>query len=90
MKNKQFEQFRNEVKQFLGDGLVGEIGPDQGQFAFATSEPDLGPDVRAKSLDGILEIKAKYPQLSRCAVMPFAVSGRTIYCIAGLNRLPQD
>ena len=89
MENKQFEMFKADVRRLLGDRLVGEAGPDRGQFAFATSEPDLGPLRRARSLDAIEAAKAKYPQLARCAVAPFAVSGLTVYCVAGADRLPE-
>ena len=83
---EQFDRFRENVRKILGESLVGEIGPTHGQFGFATTEPDLGPARRAKSLDAIEAARAKYPQLARCPVAPFAVDGRTVYCMAGLDR----
>jgi len=84
MKAKQFEEFKQDVKKLLGDSFVGEVGPDRGQFAFCTSEPDQGEQVKAKSIDAIMEAKAKYPELARCPVMPFGVKGRIIYVIANV------
>ena len=86
MRAEQFEQFKADVRKILGDSLVGEVGPDKGQFAFCTSEPDQGENVKAKSIDAIMEAKVKYPDLARWPVMPFGVKGRIIYVIAGLRR----
>ena len=84
MKTKQFEQFKQDVKKLLGDSLVGEVGPSQGQYAFCTSEPDLGENVQAKSIQAIIRAQSKYSDLDRCSIMPFGVSGRTTYVIAGI------
>ena len=84
MKAKQFEEFKQDVRKLLGDSFVGEVGPDRGQFAFCTSEPDQGEHAKAKSIDAIMEAKAKYPELDRCPVMPFGVKGRIIYVIANV------
>ena len=84
MKTQQFEQFKQDVRKLLGDSLVGEVGPSQGQFAFCTSEPGLSEDVPAKSIDAIDQAKRKYSELRRCPVMPFSVKGRTIYVIANV------
>ena len=84
MKTKQFEQFKQDVRKLLDDSFVGEVGPSQGQYAFCTSEPDQGEYVKAKSIDAIMEAKAKYPELARCPVMPFGVKGRIIYVIANV------
>lgn len=83
-KQEQFEEFRKDVKRLLGDAFVGEVGPDRGQFAFCTSEPDRGETAKAEHIDAILQAKDKYGALARCAVMPFGVSGRIIYVVAGL------
>lgn len=84
MKTKQFNEFKKDVRKILGKSLVGEIGPERGQYAFCTSEPDLGENVQAKSVQAIVHAKEAYPELARCPVMPFGVSGRTIYVIAGV------
>lgn len=84
MKTTQFNEFKKDVRKILGDSLAGEVGPAHGQYAFCSSEPDQGEQVKAKSIDAIMEAKAKYPELAMCPVMPFGVSGRTTYVIAGI------
>ena len=61
-----------------------EVGPAHGQYAFCTSEPDLGENVQAKSIQAIIRAQSKYSALDRCSIMPFGVSGRTTYVIAGI------
>ena len=84
MKTKQFNEFKKDVRKILGKSLVGEVGPAHGQYAFCTSEPDLGENVQAKSIQAIIQAQSKYSALDRCAIMPFGVSGRTTYVIAGI------
>lgn len=84
MKNTQFNEFKEDVRKILGKLLVGEVGPAHGQYAFCTSEPDLGENVQAKSIQAIIQAQNKYSALDRCAIMPFGVSGRTTYVIAGI------
>lgn len=84
MKTKQFDEFKKDVRKILGKSLVGEVGPADGQYAFCTSEPDLGENVRAKSIKAIIQAQSKYSTLDRCSIMPFGISGHTTYVIAGI------
>lgn len=89
MKAEQFEKFKQDVREILGPSLVGEVGPDNGQYAFCTSEPAVPEGGKAASIDAILKAKEAYPELARCPVMPFSVAGeaaspRTIYVVAGV------
>ena len=80
----QFELFKHNVQELMGDDFVGTVGPDRGQFGFACNEPACDPRDKARYIDQILEAKSKYPALARCPVMPFEVSGKTVYAIAGI------
>lgn len=84
MKTKQFDEFKKDVRKILGKSLVGEIGPTHGQYAFCTSEPDLGENVQAKSIQAIIQARSKYDTLDRCSIMPFGISDRTTYVITGI------
>jgi len=84
MKATQFNEFKKDVRKILGKSLVGEVGPAHGQYAFCTSEPDLGENVQAKSIQAIIQAQNKYSDLGRCSIIPFGVYGRTTYVIAGV------
>ena len=80
----QFELFKLDVQEIMGDDFVGTVGPGHGQLGFACNELACSPDGKARYIDRILKAKGKYPALARCPVMPFDVSGRTVYVIAGI------
>lgn len=85
-----FFQFVKDCEKALGPALVGKIGPMDGQFAFATNDPDEGEDKPAPHLPAIEAALDAYPSLSRLRVMPFPVKGKLVYVVAGLSRIGFD
>ena len=85
--SKNLEEFIEDIKQQLGAELVGVIdkSKEEGQIGFATTEPDQGEDVLGKYNDTFEKAIAKHG-LERCRFMPFPVSGRLVYTVAGLKR----
>ena len=85
--SKNLEEFIEDIKQQLGAELVGVIdkAKEDGQIGFATTEPDQGENVPAKYNELFVKAIAKHG-LERCVHMPFPVSGRLVYTVAGLKR----
>ena len=85
--SKNLEEFIEDIKQQLGAELVGVIdkAKEDGQIGFATTEPDQGENVPGKYNELFEKAIAKHG-LERCVHMPFPVSGRLVYTVAGLKR----
>lgn len=89
MTKQNFDKAVEELKKELGEHLVGTIDTaveSDGQFGFATDEPDAGPDARGKWCDTFDKVLAKH-KLDRLVYMPFPVQGKLVYVIAGMGRL---
>ena len=84
---KNLEEFIEDIKKQLGAECIDVIdrAKDEGQVAFATTEPDKGEDTPGKSNEIFREAMRKHG-LEGCAFMPFPVSGRLIYVVSGLKR----
>ena len=85
--SKIIEEFVNDIKEQLGAECVGVIdrSRQEGQIGFATTEPDQGENVPGKYNELFEKTIAKHG-LERCVHMPFPVSGRLVYTVAGLKR----
>ena len=85
--NGKIEEFVKDVKEQLGAACVGVIdkSKEEGQIGFATTEPDQGENVPGKYNELFEKTIAKHG-LERCVHMPFPVSGRLVYTVAGLKR----
>ena len=85
--NGKIEEFVKDIKEQLGAVCVGVIdkSKEEGQIGFATTEPDQGEDVPGKYNETFEKAIAKHG-LERCRFMPFPVSGRLVYTVAGLKR----
>lgn len=92
MTKKKLDEAVAEIKEKLGDHLVGVITTaveSDGQIGFAVDEDDEGPDVRGKWLDMFESVLSAHG-VSRCRTMPFPVSGKLVYVIAGLKSLKDE
>ena len=85
--NGKLEEFVNDIKEQLGAECVGVIdkAKEEGQIGFATTEPDKGENVPGK-FNEMFEATIRKHGLEHCRFMPFAVSGRLVYTVAGLKR----
>ena len=87
VKKSEFDKFVEEVKKGMGGDFVDTIDAvaKDGQFAFATNEPDQGEDVRGKWLDLVEKKLEKYGWWPKIVCMPFPIKGRLVYVLAGLR-----
>ena len=85
--SKKIEEFVNDIKEQLGAECVGVIdrSRQEGQIGFATTELDQGENVPGRYNEMFEKTIAKHG-LERCVHMPFPVSGRLVYTVAGLKR----
>ena len=85
--SKKIEEFVNDIKEQLGAECVGVIdrSRQEGQIGFATTELDQGENVPGRYNEMFEKTIAKHG-LEHCPFMPFAVSGRLVYTVAGLRR----
>ena len=85
--NGKIEEFVKDIKEQLGAACVGVIdkSKEEGQIGFATTEPDQGENVPGKYNELFEKAIAKHG-LEHCVHMPFPVSGRLVYTVAGLKR----
>lgn len=92
MTRKKFDEAVAELKEKLGEHLVGVITDAverYGQIGFATDEDDAGPYARGKWCDTFDSVLRKHG-LYYLAYMPFSVKGKLVYVIAGINRLTKE
>jgi len=92
MTKKQFDEAVAELKEKLGEHLVGVITDaveTDGQIGFATDEDDAGPYARGKWCDTFDSV-LKAHGLDRLVYMPFPVKGKLVYVIAGIGRLTDE